>query len=829
MAEKKSQFTTVTEVSENRYFNVFGQNTDEKILRDNLFDQIQEQIYSPFIYPTIELLQAADLEADEDFPVWVRVEETQYKLYKITNLAPGADDIALNNGATATFQVEYRDIGFVIGPASSTTGALAVFSDTSGTQLDDSVVPTDTGLALITAAVTATKGYFSKDTDNTVDVLQAQPYFDEIKQPAASGYAGAIKKSTNASVITGTADDEAVTPSTLQALTATETRDGLIEIATSAEAIAGSDSSRAIVPSTLDDVLVDHSVVVVDTYADIATYPLEPGQIIRTRGHTIAGTGSLSFIGKTGSTTNNGGTLSSTGTLGVYAEAILNECVSPEMFGALGDGLSDDTTQIQSCVTYAVAVSKKVVISRHHRINIAGITVPSNSVIEFVGDALLSLLPHNTDTYQMLRIHDVGDVHLINPSVDGRRDLNSAVGGEFGMGISIRGTTGKVIIDNPRSVNCWGDSYYIGASSQDWCDDVTINNIYGDGSRRQGLSVISAKRLVVNGGKLGNITGTLPAAGVDIEPNGPTNRLDYIRLNNVETYTNVYSGAPGFLLYLGTIGTASGNKIDIELNNCKDNGSTSGFVVRVTKDNLLGRIAFNRCVSQDALFGGFTFVDTSAIGPHIDVIDPIVIDNNRNASSSVNFSAPFNIQREASSAETYAIGNVHIKSPVNILFSGATASFLHAKDLKIGSALLSCSLEDTREISGSGASRRTQISVGSAFTISDRYDQLYRSITVGYTPDPTDFFAMKIIHARTSGNSGFTLASTSFVGSNYLMIENTDNGQFTVTPPAGGNFIGQAVGISARCATSPGHKIIIEKITSLIYRISSIQGSFTYV
>lgn len=103
MAEKKSQFTTVSTVSDNRSFNVFGQNVDEQISKPDLFNQIRDEIYSPFIYPTVELLQAADLEADEDFPTYVWVEENQCRLYKITSLAAGVNDIELDNGATATY------------------------------------------------------------------------------------------------------------------------------------------------------------------------------------------------------------------------------------------------------------------------------------------------------------------------------------------------------------------------------------------------------------------------------------------------------------------------------------------------------------------------------------------------------------------------------------------------------------------------------------------------------------------------------------------------------------------------------------------------------
>lgn len=108
MSEKKSEFIEVSTVSDSQYFGVFGNNVDRKISKTNLFSQIKDESFAPFIYPSIELLQAADLEADEDNPTYVRCEETEYRLYKITNLAAGVDDITLDNGNTATYQVEYR-------------------------------------------------------------------------------------------------------------------------------------------------------------------------------------------------------------------------------------------------------------------------------------------------------------------------------------------------------------------------------------------------------------------------------------------------------------------------------------------------------------------------------------------------------------------------------------------------------------------------------------------------------------------------------------------------------------------------------------------------
>lgn len=105
MDRKQSQFTQVDALYSSDFIPAFGQATNKKISKADFFKQIKDETQI-FIYPTIEQLQTANLVADPDWPIYVRVEETEYRLYKITSLAAGGDDIPLNNGATATFQDE---------------------------------------------------------------------------------------------------------------------------------------------------------------------------------------------------------------------------------------------------------------------------------------------------------------------------------------------------------------------------------------------------------------------------------------------------------------------------------------------------------------------------------------------------------------------------------------------------------------------------------------------------------------------------------------------------------------------------------------------------
>lgn len=98
---KKSNFITDSEVPDGHFFDTFGNGVNRKISKQNLFAQIEAQAQT-YYYDSEDDLKAANLEADPDNPIYVRVAPA-WRLYRITSLAPVAPyDIALNNGATAT-------------------------------------------------------------------------------------------------------------------------------------------------------------------------------------------------------------------------------------------------------------------------------------------------------------------------------------------------------------------------------------------------------------------------------------------------------------------------------------------------------------------------------------------------------------------------------------------------------------------------------------------------------------------------------------------------------------------------------------------------------
>lgn len=129
------------------------------------------------IYPTIEALQAADLYLDTVNPVYVKCEETSYRLYKIVDDAAGVDDIELDNGLVAQFQVEQlrfdeRETGFDISHEAQPGGGDRIYKLSMGRNPGTAFSPLMTFSSISPDGLTT---YFNVElaTINSIDMASA--------------------------------------------------------------------------------------------------------------------------------------------------------------------------------------------------------------------------------------------------------------------------------------------------------------------------------------------------------------------------------------------------------------------------------------------------------------------------------------------------------------------------------------------------------------------------------------------------------------------------------------------------------------------------------
>jgi len=272
---KQSDFTAVTSVDLADNIPLFTAHENKRITYANMLEQLTDEIAVRFIYPTIAQLQQCGLEADEDDPNYVRCEETLYRLYKITSLAVGVDDIALDNGRTASYQEEYSKSGFVLGAASSTNNALALFDGATGTQLKTGAVLSTIGGNLASATSIAQVSYPRVDASNAVTMATPTTVKTDLNLPA----------NTAASITTIEGDISTIEGdiSTIEGDISTIESDILF--------------------------LEDNIQVQIDTWADIATVtPTAAGQLFTLAQHTSGSIGGGTLMSFVGSVSDDGGT-----------------------------------------------------------------------------------------------------------------------------------------------------------------------------------------------------------------------------------------------------------------------------------------------------------------------------------------------------------------------------------------------------------------------------------------------------------------------------------------------------------------------------------------
>lgn len=156
-----------------------------------------------------------------------------------------------------------------------------------------------------------------------------------------------------------------------------------------------------------------------------------------------------------------------------------------------------------------------------------------------------------------------------------------------------------------------GDGIYVGTTkSQNYCRDIHIKGVTCEGNYRQGISVISAMNLLIEDCRLVNTAGTPPAAGIDLEPNGPEERLVDCVIRNCVAENNA---GGGFFVYLKALSSESPD-ISVRFEDCLVRGSgASGLAVGAVKaDGPGGSIEFTNVSVEGTAGPGALVYDKSA-------------------------------------------------------------------------------------------------------------------------------------------------------------------------------------------------------------------------
>lgn len=249
-------------------------------------------------------------------------------------------------------------------------------------------------------------------------------------------------------------------------------------------------------------------------------------------------------------------------------------------FGAVGDGITDDTIAIQNAIDYAEMVGGGTVLipdgtymilahvegySGNYLRDQGGIAMKDNVHLKFSKGAELKAITNGMAQYQIIRAYKKKNVTIEGGTIIGERASHTGTTGEWGYGISLQGGE-NITIKDLTVKDCWGDGINLQfvEDTLDIPTNVTITGVTSTNNRRQGMSVEGAINLTVRDSKFTLTNGTAPQCGVDIEPWSTNSKVENVLFDNCKFTDNNSSG----MLIMG--GSISKVKVD----NCYFKGNT---------------------------------------------------------------------------------------------------------------------------------------------------------------------------------------------------------------------------------------------------------------
>lgn len=231
--------------------------------------------------------------------------------------------------------------------------------------------------------------------------------------------------------------------------------------------------------------------------------------------------------------------------------------------GAKGDGKHDDTLAFQSAIDSLPADGGTVVVPPGHYLidALRSVNLRSNMVLQLAPDATLVAIPNNSPRSNIVKVWNANNVRIRGGRIVGERNGHTGEGGEWGYGLNIEASH-HVHVSDMHISDCWGDGIWIGAigpyGNAVPATDVTIDHVVSDNNRRQGLSIGPVDGLVITNSTFSDTHGTMPQAGIDIEPmgQGPARNITIdhcLVMNNRGSGVEIHDNVSGVVIKHSTI------------------------------------------------------------------------------------------------------------------------------------------------------------------------------------------------------------------------------------------------------------------------------------
>ncbi|MBO6880219.1 right-handed parallel beta-helix repeat-containing protein [Winogradskyella sp.] len=167
-----------------------------------------------------------------------------------------------------------------------------------------------------------------------------------------------------------------------------------------------------------------------------------------------------------------------------------------------------------------------------------------NKTIIFEKDVIFRAKPgaYTSTSDCLLKFVDCKNISIIGNGALLTMNKQEYVDGEWRMGLSFMGCSNISVSDLTIS-SSGGDGIYIdGYKDTLYSENIRIDSIISTNNKRQGISIISAKDVWVKNSVFTKTKGTLPEAGLDIEPDKETDVVINVNFDHCSFTDNNHSG-----------------------------------------------------------------------------------------------------------------------------------------------------------------------------------------------------------------------------------------------------------------------------------------------
>jgi polygalacturonase len=232
--------------------------------------------------------------------------------------------------------------------------------------------------------------------------------------------------------------------------------------------------------------------------------------------------------------------------------------LSVKTYGAVGDGIHDDTAAFQAAINALPSTGGTVTVPAGTYLidPTKRVSLRSYMLLSMDPNAILKAKPNAAIRAYILYAYKRTQVEIAGGQLVGDRDTHTYIStstSEWNHGIQIIGCTAVTIRDLWVG-KCAGDGICTGGNTS----GLVIANVVSTQNRRQGLSLTFCHDIQVHDSEFSYTKGTSPECGIDIEPDNTDPAYNILiqncRLNNNAKYgINIYKRATNVNLDACTI------------------------------------------------------------------------------------------------------------------------------------------------------------------------------------------------------------------------------------------------------------------------------------